>query len=99
MPESWKRAVVTPLYKKGDSSDASSFRPVTNIPVICKIVEKVVHGQVSSFLDKNHLAGSDQHGFTENHSTSTAPRTMTAHILRGMDEVTRKLGSHSFGSD
>ena len=90
VPESWKRAVVIPLYKKGDPKDASNFRPITNIPVICKIAEKAVHRQVSSFLSRNDLCGAEQHGFTENRSTSTALLTVTDHILRGMDssEVT-----------
>ena len=85
VPSSWKCATVIPIYKKNDPSKASNFRPVTIVPSICKIVEKLVHGQLTSYLTNHHLFSTDQHGFMESHSTSTALLSITDEILRGMD--------------
>ena len=86
VPSSWKCATVIPIYKKSDPSKASNFRPVTIVPAICKIVEKLVHKQITSYLTHNHLFSHDQHGFMENHSTCTALISITDEILRGMDK-------------
>ena len=86
VPSSWKSAVVIPLHKKGDPSSASNFRPITLVPGICKIVEKLIHHQLTEYLKRHHLFSIDQHGFMEHHSTSTALLTVTDSILRGMDQ-------------
>ena len=85
VPSSWKSAVVIPIHKRNDPSKASNFRPVTTVPVICKIVEKLVHMQLTSYLNQQNLFNDDQHGFREQHSTSTALLTVTDEILKGMD--------------
>ena len=85
VPASWKCAVVIPLHKKGDPAQASNFRPITNVPVICKIVEKLVHQQITAYLDCCCLFSPDQHGFMARHSTTTALLSMTDQILLGMD--------------
>ena len=47
VPTSWKCAVAIPLHKRGEPSQASNFRPITNVPTMCKIVGKLVHQQVT----------------------------------------------------
>ena len=90
VPSSWKCAIVLPLHKKGDPSQPPNFRPITNVPTICKIIEKLVHHQITAYLDHYCLFSEDQHGFLARHSTTTALVTMTDQILAGMDrsEVT-----------
>ena len=87
---SWKQAEVIPIYKRHDPSKASNFRPVTIVPDICKVVEKLVHEQLTSYLTHHHLFSTDQHGFMKDHSTCTALITITDNILGAMDrsEVT-----------
>ena len=63
MPDSWKHSIVTPIHKSGDPSDPSNFRPISLVPVITKIVERVVHRQLYRYLSGNHLLSSSQHGF------------------------------------
>ena len=86
MPDSWKRAVVLPLHKRDDPTVVSNFRPITLTPTICKLVEKLVHEQLVSYLNAEGLINSDQHGFLAKHSTCTALLTVTDAILRGMDQ-------------
>ena len=85
VPRSWKQAVVIPLHKKDDPTVASNFRPVTLVPVISKIVERLVHEQLTTYLSDNHIFTEDQHGFMTQHSTCTALLTVTDEILNGMD--------------
>ena len=83
VPTSWKTAVVTSLHKRGDPSERSNFKPITQVPSICKVVEKkIVHGQLSFYLKEQHLFSEDQHGFLAKHSTCTALLAMTGYILK-----------------
>ena len=86
VPSAWKRAVIIPIYKKGNPSEASNFRPITIVPTICKIVEKLVHHQITSYLTHYSMFSSEQHGFMEKHSTCTALLSITDEILLGMDQ-------------
>ena len=86
VPTNWKTAVVTPLHKRGDPSECSNFRPITQAPSICKVVEKIVHEQLTFYLKEQHLFNEDQHGFRAGHSTYTALLAMTENILKGMND-------------
>ena len=90
VPPTWKSAIVIPVYKRNDPSLASNFRPITLVPAICKVMEKIVHQQLVHYLRDQCLFSIDQHGFMSDHSTSTALLTVTDEILNGMDrsEVT-----------
>ena len=46
IPDSWKRARLYPIYKSGDHTDPSNYRPIAILPVLSKICEKVVFAQV-----------------------------------------------------
>ena len=46
VPSAWKQAVVIPVHKRGDPSVPANFRPITTVPAVCKIIEKVVHTQL-----------------------------------------------------
>ena len=85
VPDSWKTAVVIPLHKKGDMNTAENFRPITNVPVISKIVEKVVCSQLDAYLNRNCLYSPEQHGFRHKHSTATALISVTDSLLEAAD--------------
>ena len=85
VPRNWKEAIVIPLHKKENPSVASNFRPVTLVPVISKIVERLVHEQLTVYLTDNCIFSEDQHGFMAQHSTCTALLSVTDEILQGMD--------------
>ena len=46
VPSRWKTAVVTPLYKDGETNSAANYRPISVLTVVSKIMERVVHNQV-----------------------------------------------------
>ncbi|KAI4800683.1 hypothetical protein KUCAC02_009526 [Chaenocephalus aceratus] len=73
-PQALKTAVIKPLLKKNnlDASVMNNYRPISNLPFLGKIIEKVVFQQLSNFLHLNGCFDVFQSGFRPNHSTETA---------------------------
>ena len=86
IPDEWKHSLVNPIHKSGDPSNPANFRPISIIPVISKIVERVVQRQLYNYLTTNHLLSDTQHGFRTHHSTETALVTISDRVLLANDQ-------------
>ena len=51
-PEEWKKAIVTPVLKKGSAKDKNNYRPVSCLMVLSKMLEKVVCTQITEYMKK-----------------------------------------------
>ena len=51
-PDELKSADVTPIFKKGDSTDVKNYRPVSVLPVMSKIFERILQKQINEYIDK-----------------------------------------------
>ena len=71
VPADWKCAVISPIYKGGIRSDAANYRPVSLLPVISKVMERVVSDALKTHLESQHLISKAQHGFRSHHSCLT----------------------------
>ena len=71
-PQKWKEATVVPIPKPGDRTQISNYRPISLLPLPGKILEKIIHSQLSSQLESAHVLSECQHGFRKRHSTSHA---------------------------
>ena len=70
VPTSWKRAFVTPVFKrKGSRSTASNYRPISITPVIGKILESIVAEHIISHCESHGLFDKQQFGFRSHRST------------------------------
>ena len=50
MPDEWKTAIVTPLFKnKGDSNDLNNYRGISILPPLCKVFEKLLAIRIRNF--------------------------------------------------
>ena len=82
---SWKKALVVPIPKKGNLTKVQSFRPISLLPLPGKIMEKLVHHQVVHHLEDNSLLAKEQHGFRKAHSTVHAIAQLTDHVNKKFD--------------
>jgi hypothetical protein len=63
IPTDRKIATVVPIYKGGDRSAVSNYRPLSLTPVVCKQLEHVIAGYLIHVWDKNDWLYEGQHGF------------------------------------
>lgn len=70
LPSCWKTAAVVPIYKKGNAADPSSYRPISLTCVACKILERIVRGQLVHFLVDNGLSDGNKFGFMTGRSAT-----------------------------
>ena len=85
-PEKCKIAILKPLYKKGSKLEAKNYRPISLLPVISKIFEKIIHNQTQAYLDENKILYKFQSGFRQNRSTDTALSYLSNKIQCGFDK-------------
>ena len=71
VPEDWKCANVTPIFKKGSKSDPGNYRPVSLTSVCCKILESIIRDTVMEHLLENNLLNQSQHRFMPRKSCCT----------------------------
>ena len=70
MPESCKKAMVTPIYKAGDPSDPGNYRPISILPILGKAIESFINEQLMNYIDENKILTMQQYGFRKNYSTT-----------------------------
>ena len=85
-PSGFKKAKLKPLYKKGCKTNVENYRPISLLPSISKIFEKIVHQQTSHFLNKNGILYKFQSGFRSKHSTYSCLTYLNDKILKGFDQ-------------
>ena len=85
MPVKWKAATVTPLYKKGDRSDPSNYRPISIIPVVAKLCERVICTQLMAYLTSHCILCPQQYGFRPGLSTEAAMLDAVVYATENVD--------------
>ena len=85
-PDSCKIVKLKPIYKNGSLTEASNYRPVSLLPLISQVIEKVIHDQISAFVKSRNLLYNYQSGFRKNHSTDYCLSFLNDKILKGFDQ-------------
>ncbi|KAF7254508.1 Cadherin EGF LAG seven-pass G-type receptor 2 [Varanus komodoensis] len=93
VPAPLKEAVVRPVLKKAslDPEMAANYRPVTNIPFLGKVLERVVPGQLQALLDETDYLHPFQSGFRPRYSTGSALVALYDDLCRGRDRGSASL--------
>ena len=84
-PDTWKTARVAPIFKDGDKSIRSNYRPISVLPVVSRLFEKLVFNQLYKYLDSNRLLSNGQSGFRLLFSTLTCLLKTTDEWYDGFD--------------
>ena len=87
-PDELKIARVIPLNKSGDKSDITNYRPISLLPVLSKIFEKLLHSGLTKFFDDNNhnVIYNKQFGFRKKHSTIHALNTALTQIINSLNK-------------
>ena len=71
VPNDWRIAFVTPVFKKGSRSLAENYRPISLTSIVCKILEPVICKIIVAHLSERRLLKSSEHGFVSHRSCLT----------------------------
>jgi len=84
----FKSALITPLIKKPDleSTDPRSYRPISNLSVVSKLLERIVFRQLYSYLSAADLLLRLQSAYRTHQSTETAVLKVLTDILYAVDD-------------
>jgi hypothetical protein len=69
VPQDWKIANITAIFKKGNKSDAGNYRPVSLTSIVCKLMETLVRNSLVDFMNRNNYFSDKQYGFISGRST------------------------------
>ena len=84
-PKSLKLAKVIPIHKAEDKQNVSNYRPISILPLLSKIFEKIVFKQMLNYLDKFSLLSNNQYGFRPLRSTTQAILDNLQYIYSSLD--------------
>ena len=91
-PEQLKVAKVTPIYKKESTHLFTNYRPISILSVFSKILEKLMHARLISFINRFEILYTNQFGFREKRSTSMAILTFVEKLRTALDNGEYGIG-------
>ena len=85
-PDRWKKAIIKPIPKVSIPLSGNDFRPISLLPTLSKIIEKIVNIQIVQYLVKFDLLDPYQSAYKKNHSTLTALLKLNEDIFEALDD-------------
>ena len=87
-PDDLKIGKVAPVYKSGDRDDLNNYmyHPISVLPTMARVFEKILYGQVYEYFTSNKLSGNEQFGFRTLHSTALALGNSSSNWWLNMDK-------------
>ncbi len=87
MQQKWKSANVTPIFKnKGDKKNCDFYRPISLLPCVSKVFEKLMFSHIYEFLRKNKIISPNQSGFTPGDSALSQISHIIDRMTKAMDQ-------------
>ena len=85
-PERWKKAIIKPIPKVTVPICPSEYRPISLLPALSKIIEKLANKQIIAYLTLHDLLDPNQSAYKKNHGTQTALLKLTEDIYDAIDD-------------
>ena len=85
-PSIWKLADITPVFKKGDASIASNYRPISIIPAMCRLFERILVDNINHHMHSQNLFTDAQYGFVKGRSTEIQLLNCTEMWINSIDK-------------
>lgn len=85
-PTSWKRSLVKPLPKVNNPQEHKDLRPITIIPALSKVLEKLIKVQLYDYISECNIISNFQSGFRKGFSTTSALADVSQNILSALDK-------------
>ena len=92
-PEKLKLAKVTCLFKAGDPKLLGNYRPLSVLPTISKLLERIMHTRLTFYLKENNFLSDEQYGFRERHTTEDALNNTVTSMYQGFESGFYGLGT------
>lgn len=90
-PSAFKQSIITPIYKSGPKQVTSNYRPISLLPTLSKILEKIINNQLITYMEKYQLLSPNQFGFRRGKSTTDAVEKLTDLIAESLDRKEKCL--------
>ena len=90
LPEALKISKVIPIHKDGSTQNLNNYRPISLLSIFDKIIEKLMHKRVYSFLTEHNILFHNQFGFRRNNSTTYA-------LLQITEMIKESIDNHKYG--
>ena len=89
-PSQWRIGKINALHKKGSKTDVANYRPVTVLPSLSKLLERVIFKRLYSHFEQYKLFDPRQYGFRKNHSTTHAIIDYLTSVLKAKENLETK---------
>jgi len=86
LPQAWKHAFVTPVFKNGATCEANNYRPISLTSTCCRVMERIINKQLLDYLLKHRLITKEQHVFIQR-------KSVCGNLLESMCDWTVNLES------
>ncbi|CAB3254900.1 unnamed protein product [Arctia plantaginis] len=85
-PDLFKKALIHPIHKAGDADQVNNYRPISVLPCLSKVLEKIMNNRLKKYLEDNNILSNNQYAFRNNRSTNDAVFELTNHIVQALDK-------------
>ena len=92
VPNSMKIAKVIPIFKSKERDDFTNYRPISLLPALSKILERVIYKRLYNFLNLNNVLNTSQYDFRSGHSTVHAVTEFVQHVIEAIEKRESTIG-------
>ena len=86
LPSDWLMSHISPIFKKGNRSLPSNYRPIALTSICCKLLEHIISSHIMSHLDRYNILNDSQHGFRKRRGCDTQLLLTTSDLAYSMDK-------------